>query len=134
MDQAVVSLAGHPLIDFDLTFLVQFALFLILAFVTNRLLFQPYIVLRKRRREGIEGAREEAQRMTAQADARLADYEKQLGVARNRAGEEARRVRGEAAAHEREVTDKARAAAQQAIDAAQATMRAETERARAELL
>jgi F-type H+-transporting ATPase subunit b len=136
MDQTpIVSLAGgHPLIDIDATVIVQFVLFLVLFVVANRLLFQPYLKLRERRREGIEGARAEAERMTAQADAKLAEYEKQLAVARDRANEEGRKVRAEAAAHEREVTDKARAAAQSAIDEAQATMRRETEAARAQLL
>lgn len=131
----LVSLAsGSPLIDLDLTAVVQFALFLILLFVTNKLLFQPYLQLRARRKEGIEGARAEAETMTATADAKLADYEKQLAVARARANDEARKVRLEAAGHEREVTEKARAQAQTAIDEAQAKMRAETEAARAELL
>ena len=136
MDQTpIVSLAGgHPLIDIDATVIVQFALFLVLFVVANRLLFQPYLRLRERRTEGIEGARAEAERMAAQADAKLADYEKRLAVARDRANEEGRKVRLEAAGHEREVTDKARASAQAAIDEAQATMRRETEAARAQLL
>ena len=136
MDQTpIVSLAGgHPLIDIDATVIVQLVLFLVLFVVANRLLFQPYLKLRERRREGIEGARAEAERMTAQADAKLADYEKQRAVARDRANEEGRKVRAEAAAHEREVTDKARAAAQAATDEAQAQMRRETEAARAQLL
>src|ERR1044071_7060914 len=136
MDQTpIVSLAGgHPLIDIDWPLFVQFALFLVLFVVANRLLFQPYLQLRERRRAGIEGARAEAERMTAQADAKLADYEKQLAVARERANGEGRKVRLEAAAHEREVTDKARAAAQAAINEAQATMRRETEAARGTLL
>jgi F-type H+-transporting ATPase subunit b len=137
MDQTTITstiASGHPLIDIDATAIVQFALFLVLMFVANKLMFQPYLALRERRKAGIEGARAEAERMTAQADAKLADYEKQLAVARNRANEEGRKVRAEAVAHEREVTDKARATAQQAIDEAQAKMRAETESARAQLM
>jgi len=136
MDQTpIVSLAGgHPLIDVDLTVVVQFVLFLVLFAVANRLLFQPYLQLRERRRAGIEGAREEAERMTAQADAKLADYEKQIAMARDRANEEGRKVRLAAAAHEREVTDQARATAQKAIDEAQATVRRETEAARGQLM
>ncbi|HEU0030055.1 MAG TPA: ATP synthase F0 subunit B [Kofleriaceae bacterium] len=136
MDQSsLVSVAsGHPLIDIDLTAAVQFVLFLLLYVVANKLLFQPYLALRARRKAGIDGAREEAEQMTAQADAKLADYEKQLAVARNRANEEGRKVRAEAAAHEREVTDKARAQAQAAIDAAQAKMRSEAEAARMQLM
>lgn len=135
MDQTFVSVAsGHPLIDIDWTAAVQFVMFLALYVVTNRMLFQPYLELRSRRKAGIEGARAEADRMTATADAKLAEYEKQLAVARNRAGEEARKIRGEAATHEREVTDAARATAQKAIDEAQTKMRAETETARKQLL
>jgi F-type H+-transporting ATPase subunit b len=136
MDQTpIVSLAsGHPLIDIDLTVIVQFVLFLVLFATANRLLFRPYLELRERRKAGIEGARAEAERMTAEADAKLADYEKQLAMARDRANEEGRKVRAEAAAHEREVTDAARASAQKAIDEAHATMRRETEAARAQLL
>lgn len=136
MDQTVFSTiaSGHPLIDIDATSIVQFALFLVLMFVTNKLMFQPYLALRERRKAGIEGARAEAERMTAQADAKLADYEKQVAVARNRANEEARKVRGEAVVHEREVTEKARTEAQTAIDEAQTKMRSETQAARAQLM
>ena len=136
MDQSpIVSLAsGHPLIDIDLTAVVQFALFLLLYVIANRLLFQPYLQLRERRRAGIEGAREEAQRMSAQAEAKLAEYEKSLAAARDRAGEQGRKIRLEAATHEREVTEKARALAVKAIVEAQTRMRAETGAARAQLL
>jgi F-type H+-transporting ATPase subunit b len=136
MDQSpIVSLAGgHPLIDVDGTVVVQLVLFLVLFVIANRFLFQPYLALRERRRAGIEGAREEAERMTAQADAKLADYEKQLALARDRANEEGRKVRATAAAEERTVTDQARASVQVEIDQAQAKMRSETEAARAQLM
>jgi F-type H+-transporting ATPase subunit b len=131
----IVSIAsGHPLIDIDATAIVQFALFLILMFVANKLMFQPYLALRERRKAGIEGARAEAERMTAQADGKLAEYEKQVAVARNRANEEARKVRAEAVTHERDTTEAARATAQKSIDEAQAKMRTETEAARKQLL
>ena len=137
MNQDVVSTlasSGHPLIDIDHTVFVQFGLFLLLFVVANKLLFQPYLQLRERRKAGIDGARDEAERMTAQADAKLADYEKQLASARNRANEEGRKVRAEASTHEKQVTDQARAEAQKAIDEATAKMRQETEAARLQLL
>jgi F-type H+-transporting ATPase subunit b len=131
----IVSIAsGHPLIDIDATAIVQFALFLVLMFVANKLMFQPYLALRERRKAGIEGARAEAERMTAQADAKLADYEKQLAVARNRANEEGRKVRAEAVTHERETTETTRATTQKSIDEAQAKMRTQAEAARAQLM
>ncbi|HSN30865.1 MAG TPA: ATP synthase F0 subunit B [Kofleriaceae bacterium] len=135
MHQALSTLAAaHPLIDIDSTVFVQFGLFLLLLWVANKWLFQPYLQLRERRKAGIEGARAEAERMTAQADSKLADYEKQLATARNRANEEGRKVRAEAAANEKSTTDTARAAAQKSIDEATAKMRAEAEAARLQLL
>jgi F0F1-type ATP synthase membrane subunit b/b' len=132
----IVSLAsgGHPLIDIDLTAAVQFALFLITVYVSNKLLFQPYLQLRERRKAGIEGARAEAERMIAESEAKHAEQEKKLAAARDQAAEEGRKIRLEAAAYEQEVTDKARRAAQDAMDAAQKRVRSETEAARAELL
>ncbi len=135
MTQTVHSLAsGNPLIDIDLTAVVQFVLFLVLLAISNKLLFQPYLALRERRRAGIEGAREEATRMTAQADAKLEEFQKSLAVARDRANDEGRKVRAEASQHERDTTDKARAAAQTTIDEATAKMRTETEAARGQLM
>ncbi|HEY4180430.1 MAG TPA: ATP synthase F0 subunit B [Kofleriaceae bacterium] len=136
MDQTtlVTIASGHPLIDVDLTAVVQFVLFLLLYLIANKFLFQPYLQLRERRKAGIEGAREEAERMTAQAEAKLAEFTKSMATAREKAGDEGRKVRTEAAANEKDVTDKARASAQKAIDEASAKMRSETEAARAQLM
>jgi F-type H+-transporting ATPase subunit b len=131
---APTLLAGHPLIDIDSTVFIQFALFLVLYWFANKWLFQPYLALRQRRKDGIEGARAEAERTSASADAKLADYEKKLAAARARGNEEGRKLRAEATAHEREVTDRARTDAQRQIDEAQASLRAQTEAARGELM
>jgi F-type H+-transporting ATPase subunit b len=133
----LVTLASgesHPLIDIDGTIFIQFGLFLVMLVVANKLLFQPYLRLRERRAEGIEGAKAEAERMTAEADAKLADYEKQLAAARTRASDEQRKIRGAANAHEREVTGAARAAAAASLEEARERVRGETEAARKELL
>ncbi|MBA3542262.1 MAG: ATP synthase F0 subunit B [Deltaproteobacteria bacterium] len=135
MEQTSSILAsGQALIDIDLTVVVQFVIFLTLFVVSNKFLFQPYLKVRALRKSETEGARAEADRMTAQADAKLADYEKQLAVARSKANDEARKVRTEAAAHERDVTDKARSAAMAAITEAQTKVRTETEAARVQLM
>jgi len=135
LTQASSTIAsGQALIDIDLTVLVQFGLFMLLFIVANKFLFQPYLKLRAHRKTETEGARAEADRMTAEADAKLADYEKQLAKARANATTESDKVRAEAAQHEREATDKARVAAVAAIEEAQAKVRKETEAARAELM
>ena len=133
----LVTLAAgesHPLIDIDWTIAIQFVLFLVMLVVANKLLFQPYLRLRERRAEGIEGAKAEAERMTAEADSKLVDYERQLSVARSKASEEQRKIRAAANAHEREVTGQARATAAAALEEARARVQGETEAARKELL
>ncbi len=133
-DRVLITVAaGHPLIDIDWTVLLQFGLFVAMFVLANKLLFQPYLALREKRIAGIDGARAEAERMNAEAEAKLADYEAKLAAARNKANDEQRLVRAEAAKHEQEVTDKSRKTAQAAMDTAAAKVKAETEAARAEL-
>lgn len=125
---------GHPLIDFDFTVFIQFGIFAVTALIATRWLFKPYLRMREARAEGIEGGRKEAETFSAEADARLADYQAKLAAARSRALDEQRAIRGEAVAHERELTAKARGEATRALDEAQARVASETESARADLL
>src|SRR5690349_18845017 len=126
--------ADHPLIDIDGTVFIQLALFFIVALIGSRLLFRPYLKMRDERSAGIEGARDEATRLSAEAEARLSHYEKQIEGARAKAQEERRRVRTEAATTQRETTDAARAKAAKAFDDAKARVTQQTEAARKDLL
>jgi len=123
----------HPLIDIDGSVFVQLALFLVVAFLGNRLLFRPYLKMRDARAAGIEGARAEGVRLSAEADARLSNYDQRVSRARSTAHEERRKVRAEAAADQRAVTDKARVEAAAALDSARARITEQTDKARAEL-
>ncbi len=127
------SAAEHPLIDLDFTVFVQLGLFFITALVATKFLFRPYLKMREERTAGIEGAREEATHMSAQADGQLAEYEVKLSKARGRAEDERRKLRSEASAHEREVLDKTHAEAVAAREAARKQITSQTETARAEL-
>lgn len=131
---AVAAGGEHPLIDLDGTIFIQFGLFLVMAFFATQWLFKPYLRMREERSKGIEGAREEAAALSAEADARMADYQSKLDKARAKAYEKQREIRAEAAEHKREVTEKARAAAAKALEDAQAKVSAEAESARAELM
>lgn len=126
--------ADHPLIDIDGTVFIQLALFFVVALIGSRLLFRPYLKMRDERSAGIEGARDEATRLSAEAEARLSHYEKQIEGARAKAQEERRRVRTEAATTQRETTDAARARASKAFDEAKARVTQQTETARKDLL
>ena len=124
----------HPLIDIDHTVWIQLVLFFVVAFVSSRLLFRPYLKMRDERNAGIEGAREEAARLSAEADARLSRYGEQLEQARGRAQEERRKMRSEAAERQRQVTDRARADAGNTLDEAKGRIRQETDAARGKLM
>lgn len=124
----------HPLIDIDGTLWIQLGLFLFMGLIVTNWLFKPYLRMREEREKGIEGARKEAETMSSEADARLADYESKLAAARSRAYDEQRKLRAEAAAYQVEVTDKARAEANKAIEESRAKVRDEVESARSELM
>jgi F-type H+-transporting ATPase subunit b len=130
----VASAAEHPLLDIDWTGFVQFGIFVLTAVIATALLFKPYLAMRDRRAASIEGARGEAAQMIAEADGKLVSYDRDLAAARNRANEERRKVRAEAAAHQREVTERARAESVAALEQAKSRVATETATARAQLM
>ena len=124
----------HPLIDIDHTVWIQLALFFVVAFLCSRLLFRPYLKVRDERTAGIEGARDEAARLSAEADARLERYRGQVEAARVRAQDERRKIRTEAADRQRQLTERARTDAAGALDEAKSRIGKETESARKTLM
>jgi F-type H+-transporting ATPase subunit b len=123
----------HPLIDIDFTAFVQFGIFMIAFVFATKFLFRPYIKMRDERTAGIEGARDEATRMSAAADAKLADYEERLDQARSKALDQRREIRTAAAVAQRELTDKAKGEANSSIAEAKTKIASDVETARAEL-
>jgi F-type H+-transporting ATPase subunit b len=128
------TVAAGPLIDFDNTALIQLVIFTVVGLAASRLLFRPYLKMREERSAGIEGARAEAERLSAQADAQMADYETKLAEARRRADSERRQVRSEAAQHQQEITDKARSEAVSALSSAKQQVSDKAQATRDELL
>src|SRR6187397_2983563 len=124
----------HPLIDIDHTVWIQLVLFLIVALIGSRLLFRPYLRMRDERSAGIEGARDEAARLSAEEDARLAHYEREIASARAKAQDERRTMRTDAAARQREATETARAQAASAFENARLRVERETNAARQQLM
>ena len=124
----------HPLIDIDHTVWIQLLLFLVVALIGSRLLFRPYLRMRDERTAGIEGARDEAARLSAEADARLAHYEREIASARARAQDERRAMRTDAAVRQREATETARAQAASSFESARLRVERETNAARQQLM
>jgi F-type H+-transporting ATPase subunit b len=107
MSSALVLLAtaapeSHEpqLIDLDATAFVQLGLFLLLMLVLRQFLWKPYLKVLGERTTRVEGYKQEATRLDAEAAARLAKAEAALAEARRvGAGE---RVEARAVAHKRE--------------------------------
>lgn len=131
---AVAAGGEHPLIDLDFTAAIQLVIFIVTGLLATRLLFRPYLRMRDERFEGIEGARAKADRLSAEAEAQLADYESTLASARSRADDERRKIRATAADTQRELEERARTEAQGAIESAHKQVEDQAGKARAELL
>lgn len=130
----------QQLLDVDGTVLVQFGLFLLSMYLLTQLLWKPYLRVRQERGARIEGFKDEAKRMDADASARFAKVESQLADARRSGSAERTRVRVAAQKSEQEIIGKAQAQAQQTlgdarkrVEAAMAAERASLA-SRAELL
>jgi F0F1-type ATP synthase membrane subunit b/b' len=105
----------QQLLDVDGTVLLQFGLFLIAMYALTQLLWKPYLRIRTERGARVEGFKEEAKRMDADAAARFAKVEAQLAEARRVGSLERARVRIAASAREQEIISAAQAREQQTL-------------------
>jgi F-type H+-transporting ATPase subunit b len=112
------------LIDIDYTVFVQLGLFLLLAALLTRFLWRPYLRVRGERVTRVEGYREEATRLEAEAAARLARAEAALAEARRVGSGERAVARAEAHAREQTLLAEANAAAQRELAAARGRVEA----------
>jgi F-type H+-transporting ATPase subunit b len=110
------------LIDVDGTIFVQLGLFLLLVAVLHRFLWKPYLKVRDERVTRVEGYRQEAARLEAEADARLARAEAALAEARRVGVGERAVARAEAMAREQTLLAEAQAAAQKTLREARAQL------------
>ncbi len=112
------------LIDVDGTIFVQLGLFLLAVVVLYRFLWKPYLRVRDERVTRVEGYRQEAARIDADAEARLARLDAELAEARRVGAGERATARAAALAHEHELLAQAQAAAQRAQAEARAQLAA----------
>jgi F-type H+-transporting ATPase subunit b len=121
------------LIDLDGTVFIQLGFFLLLMVVLRQFLWKPYLKVLGERTTRVEGYKQEAVRLDAEAAARLAKAEAALAEARRvGAGE---RIEARTAAHKREqeVLAAANAAAQKTLADARARVSATLAAERAKL-
>ena len=130
---ATAPQAHEPqLIDVDGTIFVQLGVFLLLVFVLNKFLWKPYMRVRDERVTRVDGYREEAARLDAEAEARLAKLEAELAEARRVGVGERATARAAAVSHEHALLAQAQASAQKTLGDARAQLAATlaTERAK----
>jgi F-type H+-transporting ATPase subunit b len=120
------------LIDVDQTIFVQLGIFLLLALVLWRLLWRPYLRIRGERVTRVEGYRQDAVKMDADAAERLAKAELALAAVRRQGSGERATARAEAQTREQAVLAAANAEAQKTLAAARVRLEAtlQTERAK----
>jgi F-type H+-transporting ATPase subunit b len=120
------------LVDLDQTVFVQFGIFLLLVLVLWRFLWKPYLRVRGERVTRVEGYRQDAAKMDADAAQRLAKAEVALNAARREGAGERAKSRAEAQAREAVVLAEANAEAQKTLAAARTRLDATlaTERAK----
>jgi F-type H+-transporting ATPase subunit b len=130
----VAPQASEPqLLDLDYTVFVTLGLFFLTMLILSKWLWKPYLRVRSARVERVEGFREEATRLEADAAAQLARVEAQLAEARRVGSAERARARSEAQAREVEIVSKAQAEAQRTLAQGRARVEAALTAERAKL-
>src|SRR3954452_20068322 len=103
------------LIDVDATFFMQLGIFLLLLVILGRYLWRPYLRVRTERVARVEGYREEALHLEADAQQRLTRADAALAEARRTGAGERAVARAEAHAREQTLLAEATAAAQRKL-------------------
>lgn len=116
---AVLSFAGGGSavnVDFDLTFILQMLLFMVLVVALKPLLFDPILRVFEERERRTDGARDEAREMQREAGELLVKYEAELRRISQAAAEERDRIRTDTSRLEAQILSEAREASTHLIE------------------
>lgn len=122
--QAAPEAHEPQLIDVDHTVFIQLGIFLFLMLVLNKFLWKPYLRVRTERVARVEGYREEAVKLEADAQQRLARADAALAEARRVGAGERAVARAEAHTREQTLLAEATAATQRKLAEARARLTA----------
>ncbi len=125
--------SGGVTVDLDPTFVGQIVLFLLLFLVLRPLLFQPMLKLFEEREKRIDGAKNEARALFAEADAMMGRYEEELVAVRRTAGEERDKLRVEGQRKEQAILAKVRGETNATIEEGRAAIGKDADAIRKEL-
>lgn len=122
--QAAPEAHEPQLIDVDHTVFIQLGIFLVLMLVLNKFLWKPYLRVRTERVARVDGYREEAAKLEADAQQRLARADAALAEARRVGAGERAVARAEAHTREQTLLAEATAATQRKLAEARARLTA----------
>ncbi len=104
----MLAMGGGVTVDFDLSFLIQFAAFLVLFLVIKPLLLSPFLRVMEERENRTDGARAQARAMDEKAGEIIKRYDTQLEKVRRVAHEERERLRSDGLKLETKILGEAR--------------------------
>jgi F-type H+-transporting ATPase subunit b len=129
----VLALSGGVSLDFDNTVVFQIAIFILLMFLLEPLLFAPVLRIFALREERTEGAKAQARELDEQAGELYQRYQRELERVNRVAAEERDRVRAETTKLEAEILREARTATTRVVEDGRKQIAAELTRIRFDL-
>ncbi len=121
------------MLEFNITLLYQFALYLVLLFLLNLLLYRPLRAVMQERRQTIDGSKERAKSLEADIQDKMARYEEKLQEARTAGAAERAQLKAEANKKEQELLSEAREDATAQLTKIREQVGAEADTARTQL-
>jgi len=121
------------LINLNPTLLVQLAVFLVLMFLLNRILFRPMVRVLDERHDRTAGRREKAAQLDAEAESMLASYQARVQEARAEADRARMALVRQGEAERQKLLDAAAADAEKTVATIRARVRSEAADARKDL-
>lgn len=126
-------LSGGSIIDLDVTFFVQIALFFIAFLFLRSLIFKPMLALFEEREASIDGAKAEARRMEEDASEKGEVFDSAMRKIRLEAGEQREKLRGEGRRLESELLEEVRTETQTTLASAEADLATAAAKVRGEM-
>ncbi|MGZ5968984.1 MAG: F0F1 ATP synthase subunit B family protein [Polyangiales bacterium] len=125
--------SGGVVVDLDLTFVGQLVLFFLLFLLPKPMLFEPMIKLFEEREKRTGGAKDDAKKLYADADAKMAKYEEEVLLVKQKAGAERDRIRAEGQKKEQAILATVRDETNKVVEEGRARIAKEREALKGEL-
>lgn len=133
LEELIGSASGGVVVDLDVTFVGQIVLFILLFLVLKPMLFDPMLKLFEERERRTGGAKDDARQLYADADEKMAQYEAQVTVVKQKAGDERDRIRQEGQKREQAILTRVRTETDAMLHGGRTRIQDEREKLKTEL-